>query len=127
MRSSFAVAPDGLMEIIVTHKSIAVKWDKLPRREKISYKVTAVGSQGAVHNCSVEEAQMAALCENLSPCMEYTVSVRACVELIGCGAPANILASTNLGRKFTCIVGAAVIVGMGMCLCMCLKGTVQAL
>ncbi len=76
--SFFAVAPDGLTETVATHNSIAVKWNKLQGRKKISYIVPAVGSQGAVHNCSVEEAHMAAICENLFPCMEYNITVRAC-------------------------------------------------
>ncbi len=102
----FAVAPDVLMETVVTHKNITVKWNKFPRCEKCSHNVTAVDSQGAVHNCSVKEAQMAAICENLSPCMEYNITVRACGEKSGCGDPATKTASTKLGRKSTCITSA---------------------
>ncbi len=67
--------------------------------------MTAVDSQGAVHNCFVEEAQMAAICESLSPCMEYNIAVRACGEKSGCGAPVYRLVSTKLRRKFISLSG----------------------
>ncbi len=67
--------------------------------------MAAIRSDGAVHNCFVEEAHMAALCENLSPCMEYNIAVCACGEKSGCGAPVYRLVSTKLGRKFISLSG----------------------
>ncbi len=90
---------------MASRKSIAVQWTKFPPCGECSHKVAAVDSQGAVNNCFVEGAQMAAICENLFPCMEYNITVRACGEKSGCGAPAYRLVSTKLGRKYISLSG----------------------
>ncbi len=79
-----------------THANVT--WAGQPKIDR--HEVTASNSLGANLSCSVGQTKTQASCEDLSPCTEYNISVRACSDKSGCGEPAILNVHTIPDRKF---------------------------